>query len=123
MEIFPGISMGPGVRFGKPCIAGTRVDVATVVADMGAGESLEAVQDAYQLTREQVLAALRYAAHLAAHAVPAVSEGEELVAAKGMSPIRSIEDLKAYSTDLFESDEELEEFLAFVREQRSREFG
>jgi uncharacterized protein (DUF433 family) len=31
MEIFPGISMDPDVRFGKPCIAGTRMDVATVV--------------------------------------------------------------------------------------------
>jgi uncharacterized protein (DUF433 family) len=72
MEIFPGISMDPSVRFGKPCIVGTRVDVATVVADLAAGESLDAVQDDYQLTREQVLAALRYAAHLAAHTPPAV---------------------------------------------------
>ena len=27
MEIFPGISLDPGIRFGKPCLAGTRVDV------------------------------------------------------------------------------------------------
>lgn len=66
--------MDAGVRFGKPCIAGTRVDVATVVADVAAGESFEAVEEAYQLTREQVIAALRYAAHLAAHTPPAVSE-------------------------------------------------
>ncbi|MGH9042643.1 MAG: DUF433 domain-containing protein [Acidimicrobiia bacterium] len=66
--------MDPGVRFGKPCIAGTRVDVATVVADVAAGENFEAVEEAYQLTREQVIAALRYAAHLAAHTPPAVSE-------------------------------------------------
>lgn len=74
MEIFPGVSMDPRVRFGKPCVAGTRVDVATVVADIAASESFEAVQEAYQLTREQVIAALRYAAHLAAHTPPAVSE-------------------------------------------------
>jgi uncharacterized protein (DUF433 family) len=74
MEIFPGVSMDPRVRFGKPCVAGTRVDVATVVADIAAAESFEAVQEAYQLTREQVIAALRYAAHLAAHTPPAVSE-------------------------------------------------
>lgn len=66
--------MDAGVRFGKPCIAGTRVDVATVVGDIAAGESFEAVQEDYELTREQVIAALRYAAHLTAHTPPAVSE-------------------------------------------------
>ena len=45
-----------------------------LVADLGAGETIETVQDAYSLSREQVLTALRYAAHLAAHLPPAVSE-------------------------------------------------
>lgn len=74
MEIFPGISMDPAVRFGKPCLTKTRVDVATVVGAMAAGESIEDVQQAYRLTREQVLAALAYAAHLAAHTPPAVAK-------------------------------------------------
>lgn len=74
MEIFPGVSMDPNVRFGKPCLAGTRIDVATVVAAMGAGETIESVQEAYSLSRDQVLTALRYAAHLAAHLPPAVGE-------------------------------------------------
>lgn len=72
LEVFPGIAMDPAVRFGKPCIAGTRVDVATVVAALGVGETIEAVQEAYGLSREQVMRALRYAAHLAAHTAPAV---------------------------------------------------
>ena len=72
MEIFPGISVDPGIRFGKPCIAGTRMDVATVVGALGAGESYESVQRDYDLTREQILTALRYAAHVAAHQPPAV---------------------------------------------------
>ncbi len=72
MEIFPGISFDPGVRFGKPCIAGTRIDVATVVGALGAGESYESVERDYALTREQILTALRYAAHVAAHQPPAV---------------------------------------------------
>jgi uncharacterized protein (DUF433 family) len=67
VEIFPGISVDPAIRFGKPCIVGTRVDVATVVGALGAGESSESVEQNYQLTREQVLTALRYAAHVAAH--------------------------------------------------------
>ena len=74
MEVFPGISMDANVRFGKPCVIGTRIDVATIVADLGAGETIESVQAEYSLTREQVLTALRYAAHLAAHLPPAVSE-------------------------------------------------
>lgn len=61
MEIFPGISMDPGIKFGKPCLAGMRIDVATVVGALAAGESIEVVQDAYAVTREQILAALGYA--------------------------------------------------------------
>jgi uncharacterized protein (DUF433 family) len=73
MEIFPGISIDPAVRFGKPCLTGTRLDVATVVDALASGESLEVVQEEYRLTRQQVLAALAYAAHLAAHTPPAVA--------------------------------------------------
>jgi uncharacterized protein (DUF433 family) len=72
VEIFPGISVDPGIRFGKPCIAGTRVDVATVIGALGAGESYESVEQNYALTREQILTALRYGAHVAAHQPPAV---------------------------------------------------
>ena len=72
MEIYPGISMDPGIRFGKPCLTGTRMDVATVVGALAAGEGIEAVQEAYQLSREQVLTALRYAAHVSEHVPPAV---------------------------------------------------
>ena len=74
MEVFPGVSMDPGVRFGKPCLTGTRIDIATVVSAVAAEENMEAVQQAYQLTHEQVLAALRYAAHVAAHLPPAVQQ-------------------------------------------------
>ena len=72
MEVFPGISMDPAIRFGKPCISGTRVDVATVVGALAGGDTFEEVEEAYGLTREQVLSALRYAAHVAAHLPPAV---------------------------------------------------
>ena len=72
MEIFPGISMNPDVRFGKPCISGTRVDVATVVGLIATGETVEGVAAEYQLTVDQLRAALAYAAHVAAHLPPAV---------------------------------------------------
>jgi uncharacterized protein (DUF433 family) len=73
MEIFPGIEVDPGRRSGKPCIASTRIDVATIVGALAAGESLETVADEYAVTREQILAALRFAAHLAEHQPPAVA--------------------------------------------------
>ena len=72
MEVFPGVSVDAEVRFGKPCLAGTRMDVATVVAALGAGDSYEDVERDYSLTREQVLTALRYVAHVAEHLPPAV---------------------------------------------------
>ncbi|THJ25571.1 MAG: DUF433 domain-containing protein [Nitrospira sp. CG24E] len=61
MEIYPGISMDPGTRFGKPCLTGMRIDVATVVGALAAGESIEAVRNAYDVTREQIQSAATYA--------------------------------------------------------------
>jgi uncharacterized protein (DUF433 family) len=74
MEVFPGISMDPDVRFGKPCIAGTRIDVATVIGAFAAGETIETIVEEYRLSLEQVRAALGYAAHIAAHQAPAVRQ-------------------------------------------------
>lgn len=45
---------------------------------------------------------------------------EELLAAKGTQPIRSMEDLRA---DTFSSDQELEEFLAFTAAERHRDLA
>jgi uncharacterized protein (DUF433 family) len=64
--------MDPDVRFGKPCLSGTRIDVATVVGALAAGESAEAVAQEYSITPAQIQAALAYAAHIAAHLPPAV---------------------------------------------------
>lgn len=73
MEVFPGIEVDAGRRFGKPCIAGTRVDVATVVGALAADESVERVAAELGLDREQVLTALRFAAHLVERLPPAVA--------------------------------------------------
>jgi uncharacterized protein (DUF433 family) len=61
-EIAPGITVDPAVRFGRPVIKGTRVPVDTVLGQLAAGLTVEAVADEYGLTREAVLAVLRYAA-------------------------------------------------------------
>jgi len=72
MEVFPGITMDPEIRFGKPCIKGTRIDVATVLGRLASGEKIEEIEDDYKLTRDQIMAALAYAAHVAQHLPPAV---------------------------------------------------
>lgn len=46
---------------------------------------------------------------------------EELIRAKGAQPIRTVADLDAMSADLFESDEELDEFLVFTYAERRRD--
>ena len=67
MEVFPGITMTPNTCNGKPCVAGTDVDVATVVGTLGTGKSFVDVQEALSLTYEQVLTALRYASYVTDH--------------------------------------------------------
>jgi uncharacterized protein (DUF433 family) len=72
MEVYPGITMDPAIRFGKPCITGTRIDFATVMGRFAAGDTIDDIQKDYQLTREQVMAALAYATHVTEHLPPAV---------------------------------------------------
>ena len=48
---------------GKPVVAGTRITVDLILEKLGSGESIEAMLEAHsRLTREGVLAALRFAA-------------------------------------------------------------
>lgn len=48
---------------GVPCIAGTRIPVATVIGLLGQGYGIDQVTDEYPtLTRDDILAALRFAA-------------------------------------------------------------
>jgi uncharacterized protein (DUF433 family) len=67
MEVFPGITMNPDVCNGKPCVAGTTVDVATVVGTLGNGKSFSEVQEGLSLNYDQVLVALRYASYVTDH--------------------------------------------------------
>lgn len=53
MEVFPGFSMDPRVRFGKPCIARTRIDVATILGGLASGATADELASEYHLTREQ----------------------------------------------------------------------
>ncbi|MBN1947027.1 MAG: DUF433 domain-containing protein [Bradymonadales bacterium] len=65
-QLAPRIVADPSIRFGRPVIEGTRVPVERVVGSLAGGMSIEEVTQEYDLTREDVLAALAYAARLLA---------------------------------------------------------
>ena len=59
----PLISSDPAVMMGKPVVAGTRITVELILRKLGAGERVEQLLESHpRLTREAVLAALRFAA-------------------------------------------------------------
>ncbi len=52
----------PKILFGKPVIAGTRISVELVLEELGSGTTIEEFLEDYpHLSRDQVLAALRFA--------------------------------------------------------------
>ncbi len=65
-EIAPRIVVDPSVRFGRPVIAGTRVPVELIVAKLAGGMSMAAVAEEYEITEEDIRAALSYAASMLA---------------------------------------------------------
>jgi uncharacterized protein (DUF433 family) len=59
----PLIVSDPKVMMGKPVVSGTRITVDLILEKLGTGESIEAVLESHpRLTRDGVLAALRFAA-------------------------------------------------------------
>jgi uncharacterized protein (DUF433 family) len=58
------IAIDPKVCHGKPVIRGTRTPVAIVVGSLAGGMSFEEVQREYDLTIEDVRAALKFASEL-----------------------------------------------------------
>ena len=73
MEIASGIVADEKVRFGKPTIKGTRVPVDMVLGKLAGGMTYEEVMAEYDLTKEDILAALKYASkHLADEEIRAI---------------------------------------------------
>lgn len=58
------ISIHPDVRFGKPCIKGTRIAVSDVLQWLASGMTIsDIVHDFPPLTEEHIRAVLLFAAH------------------------------------------------------------
>jgi uncharacterized protein (DUF433 family) len=59
----PHISSQAGVRFGKPCIVGTRIAVQDILSWLASGMTFEEIlEDFPELTLEYIRAALAFAA-------------------------------------------------------------
>ena len=59
------ISIDPNICHGKACIKGTRVMVSVILDNLADGESYESIIRGYQVTSEDIQAAIAYAADLA----------------------------------------------------------
>ena len=62
MELADRITVDKGTRFGRPVIRGTRVAVDLVLGRLAGGATYEELCREYEITREDILAALDYAA-------------------------------------------------------------
>jgi uncharacterized protein (DUF433 family) len=75
IEIVPGVTADPQIAFGKPVIAGTRVPVVVVLGQLAGGVAIADLCAEYDLTPEQVRAAVRYGAWLAEQETVRASAG------------------------------------------------
>ncbi len=72
MHYQPYISIDPEIRFGRPCVAGTRISVADVLGWLGSGQTIPEILEGFpELSQEQIQACLRYAADRERHLRPA----------------------------------------------------
>ncbi len=62
MEIAPRISVDEKIRFGKPVISGTRIPVDLILGKLAGGMTYKKVIEEYEITYEDILAVLNYAA-------------------------------------------------------------
>jgi len=60
------IIIDPAVRHGKPIIKGTRVPLEIILGSLAGGMEIEEIVKEYDLQKEDVLAALAYAARVIA---------------------------------------------------------
>jgi uncharacterized protein (DUF433 family) len=68
MTITDRIEMNPKVMLGKPVIRGTRITVELILRKLGEGATEGELLDAYpRLTRQDIQAAIGYAADTVAH--------------------------------------------------------
>jgi uncharacterized protein (DUF433 family) len=70
MEIAPRIVIDPKGQGGKPAIKGTRVPVDLILGKIAGGMMIEEVMREYELKKEDIMAALQYAAQVIKEETP-----------------------------------------------------
>ena len=64
IEFAAYISIDPELRFGKPCIKGTRIAVGDILNWLASGMSMKGILEDYPILKEEhLLAALSFAAN------------------------------------------------------------
>jgi len=61
------IIIDPKIRHGKPIIKGTRVSVDVILGALAGGMTYEEVCKEYGIKKEDIMAAIEYAASIVAH--------------------------------------------------------
>ncbi|MBI2935017.1 MAG: DUF433 domain-containing protein [Chloroflexi bacterium] len=64
MNVKERVVIDPNIQHGKPVIRGTRVPVARIIGGLAGGMTREDVMSEYDVSEEDVAAALAYAAAL-----------------------------------------------------------
>jgi uncharacterized protein (DUF433 family) len=58
------ITINPEIRFGKPCVVGTRITVQDILQWLGSGMAItEIIEDFPELNKEKIEAALLFSAN------------------------------------------------------------
>jgi uncharacterized protein (DUF433 family) len=74
-EVFPRITVDPGIRFGKPCVAGTRIGVTDILDLLAHGATrAEILDDFPSLVDADITAALSYSARMLDHKLAFAAE-------------------------------------------------
>jgi len=83
MTITDRIEINPKVMMGKPVIRGTRIPVELILRKLGEGAKERELLEAYpRLTKEDIQAAIRYAADTLAHEETIILSSTKRVARK-----------------------------------------
>jgi uncharacterized protein (DUF433 family) len=83
MTITGRIEINPKVMMGKPVIRGTRLTVELILRKLSEGAGEEDLMEAYpRLTREDIQAAIRYAADTISHEETVILSSTKRVARK-----------------------------------------